>query len=276
MELPDNRLLAIPENYSAEYANEVYSIMEKGFKIRLDAFLEKFSSVQQTRQRLPTSLINDFPFVEFSPFRNEIFTRTQDLAMVPRILVPGSAPKDILEVGSWNGWLTKRLADQGHRVIAADIFRDELDGLESRAHHSLRNWISLQADLSDLAVFTGPFDTIIFNHCIQFLPDPELLIDRYLRMLRPGGQLLLLGVDYRGNQREREREVKENSTIFEKRHGFKMFFYPCKGYIDTGFLHFLSQTGFKFLPYRTHLLRQFKGKMNRDHSGVYFLIKRAE
>src|SRR5689334_10446030 len=140
MELLSSQCVNVPNGYHYDLTNGVHCVMEKTFKSRLDKFLEQFSFVQKQNTRLPKNLINDFPFVDFPPFRNDIFSRQEDLARLPSILHPVGKGTKVLEIGTWNGWLSKRLAQQGRDVVAADIFIDDSDGLQSKQHHSYRSW----------------------------------------------------------------------------------------------------------------------------------------
>jgi 2-polyprenyl-3-methyl-5-hydroxy-6-metoxy-1,4-benzoquinol methylase len=271
------RHLNVPDNFSVEYRDDVYSVFEKNFKQRLEKFMTDFSRAQEkTRQPALTSAeIACFPFVGHRAFRHETFTRRQDLAILEKILKHRDPERtQALEVGGWNGWLSKWLQAEEFDVISTDIFRDERNGLASKKFHHNGTWFSVQTDITQTTIFKSRFDLVILNHCIQFLPEPEKVLKRYIDLLNPGGILVLLGIDYRKNEMHQKRKVDSYRKLFYAENGFEINFYPSKGYVDSFFVDVLRQNGFKFEPYMVSVFARFAQRFNGNHSGIYYFQNR--
>src|SRR5262245_14894117 len=63
----------------------------------------------------------------------------------------------ILDLGAGNGWLSNRLAGQGHDLCAVDRIADEADGLGASRHY-LSRFTLVQASFDALPFAPGQFD----------------------------------------------------------------------------------------------------------------------
>ncbi len=91
-------------------------------------------------------------------------------------------PGRTLDLAAGSGRNALFLADQGHRVLAADIARVALQQLRQRS----RAVDAAQVDLDRPCLRDGSFDNVV---CINFLD--RALFPAMLRWLRPGGVLLV-------------------------------------------------------------------------------------
>jgi len=264
--------ISVPNGYTLEYTSDVYSVMTTEFRERLSSFLANYKKIQATRNTLPSELIADFPFVRFKKFKNEIYSRKRDLDILECVLKDASGGM-ILEIGAWNGWLSSRLAKQNYSVISADIFRDETNGLASKKYHKTKPMLSLQTDLRDPSIYKIKFDHIIFNHSLQFLPDPETILEAYSKLLQPRGQLIILGLDYRKNEARQYKRVKAYREKFFNENGFQIHFYDAKGFADTKLMNYLTEKKFEYIPYRKLFVISLLKKLKGDYSGVFYYKK---
>src|SRR4051812_14368574 len=74
---------------------------------------------------------------------------------------------DVLDLGAGNCWLSHRLSERAHRVVAVDIFDDERDGLAA-ARHYVRPFRILEADFDNLPLPANSFDLAIFNASFHY------------------------------------------------------------------------------------------------------------
>jgi phosphatidylethanolamine/phosphatidyl-N-methylethanolamine N-methyltransferase len=61
------------------------------------------------------------------------------------------------------------------------------------AHLSLTNVEKLEVmDAENMSFPDGSFDVVVANHVISTVPNPEAALDECARMLRPGGEMILI------------------------------------------------------------------------------------
>lgn len=99
---------------------------------------------------------------------------------------------DVLDLGCGNGYLCRKLAHQGARVVGVDLSEDMLS-LAARHEAAQPLGITyLAASATQLAALeTASFDKIVCNHVLTSVPDHESVLDEARRVLRPEGRLVL-------------------------------------------------------------------------------------
>lgn len=105
------------------------------------------------------------------------------LRTVHRHLDLGSGDR-VLEVGCGRGHLVKHLREEGVDAIGVDLN-------PAAAEHAVTEGIS-QMDATDLAFEDGSFDAIVSMHAIEHIPDLDAALGEMVRVVRPGGQLVLV------------------------------------------------------------------------------------
>jgi phosphatidylethanolamine/phosphatidyl-N-methylethanolamine N-methyltransferase len=99
----------------------------------------------------------------------------------------------ILEVGVGTGITLPRYSPQ-NRIIGIDLSEEMLRKARRRvAELSLTNVEKLEVmDAEHLSFADASFDVVVANHVISTVPNPEAALDECARMLRPGGEMILL------------------------------------------------------------------------------------
>jgi SAM-dependent methyltransferase len=106
-----------------------------------------------------------------------------------------SRPLHVLDLGAGNAWLSYRVMLAGHRTTALDVRTDAVDGLGAvagyRAHlPALPQRIAASFDAVPMA--DGVADLVVFNASIHYSLDLPLTLREAVRVLAPGGRVVIL------------------------------------------------------------------------------------
>jgi phosphatidylethanolamine/phosphatidyl-N-methylethanolamine N-methyltransferase len=100
---------------------------------------------------------------------------------------------DILEVGVGTGISLPDYARR-HRLVGVDISEPMLRKAQERiGEHRLENVLGLAVmDAARLAFPDNSFDVVVAQYVITAVPDPEGTLDEFARVLKPGGEIVLV------------------------------------------------------------------------------------
>jgi ubiquinone/menaquinone biosynthesis C-methylase UbiE len=114
----------------------------------------------------------------------------------------GPAPVDVLDVGCATGFFALLTASAGHRAHGVDLSpamveeaRRKAAATGSTATFALGDATALD-DVPDASV-----DVVLERHLMWTVPDPGAAVAEWVRVLRPGGLLVTVGVDWRDETR---------------------------------------------------------------------------
>jgi ubiquinone/menaquinone biosynthesis C-methylase UbiE len=99
---------------------------------------------------------------------------------------------DALDVGCGTGFLAFELAGRGHRVTGIDFAPAMLAEARRKA---VERGVAVrfeQGDAEQLPFASGSFDLVMSRHLLWTLAHPEMAIDEWARVLRPGGRLVIV------------------------------------------------------------------------------------
>ena len=108
------------------------------------------------------------------------------------LALEGRGPLEALDAGCGTGFLSFELAARGHRVTGVDFAPAML--AEARRKATQQNFPVRfeEADAERLSFPAASFDLAISRHVLWTLPHPEAAIDEWIRVLRPGGRLVVI------------------------------------------------------------------------------------
>jgi len=99
----------------------------------------------------------------------------------------------ILEVGVGTG-ISLQSYSRKNRLVGIDISAPMLRRAQDRViEHGLANVEALAVmDAKHLAVPDASFDAVVAQYVITAVPDPEATLDEFVRVLKPGGEIILV------------------------------------------------------------------------------------
>jgi len=108
------------------------------------------------------------------------------------LVLAGRGTVDALDAGCGTGFLTFELAARGHHVTGVDFAPAMLAEARRKAAERGVSIRLEEADAEQLPFKPGSFDFVISRHLLWTLPHPEAAVDEWIRVLRPGGRLVVV------------------------------------------------------------------------------------
>src|SRR5450759_2959783 len=122
-----------------------------------------------------------------------VFERGRRAAIVAAEQACGSSVGRILEVGVGTGISLPDYA-RLNRIVGVDLSEPMLRKAQARvAEHGLRNVEALAVmDAARMALPDQSFDVVVAQFVITAVPNPEATLDEFARVLKPGGEIVLV------------------------------------------------------------------------------------
>ena len=169
----------------------------------------------------------------------------------------------ILDLGAGNGWMSYRLAAEGHTPVAVDLLVNERDGLGAAKHYEPRLpslFPRFQAELDNLPFADSQFDVVIFNASFHYSENYEKTLAEAIRCVRGGGTVVIADTPWYSDEQSGERMLEERRKLFIQRYGFPSDELNSQEYLTDQRLGALAQrfriqwhTHFPFYGVRWHL-----------------------
>ncbi len=237
--------------------------MRPDFEAHLSDYLVVFEKYRSTIGIAPTNT-SDWAALPFGSFADNASWawRRQSLELLENHLEK-TKPDTVLEIGAWNGWLTKYLAKKSNVVVAADYFVCSFDGI-GNLKDLAENIYPVQCDVETIKTDFHPqsFDLIILNHCLTYTQNPTEFILNLIPLLKEDGAILSLGnTFYRNPSKKIRRNAKANEN-YKYAYNRTLYIQPVKGYMDLVDLSNLEKNGFQILNYPKMRIQNFISKIH--------------
>jgi SAM-dependent methyltransferase len=184
------------------------------------------------------------PYVRSGPLARQWAVRARSYeAFMAQVLRPAatalSRPLSVLDLGAGAGWLSYRIAVEGHFATALDIRADGVDGLGAAGPflaRTERRMRTLVASFDRIPASEVSFDIAVFNAALHYATDLRSVLAEAARVVRPGGQLVILDSPvYR-------READGLAMVAEKRAGAaERFGARAESLMGLPFIEFLTR-----------------------------------
>ncbi len=108
------------------------------------------------------------------------------------LVLAGRGVLHALDAGCGTGFLSLELATRGHQVTGVDFAPAMMAEAWRKAAERGISIRFAEADAEQLPFMAGSFDLAINRHLLWTLQHPEAAIDEWIRVLRPGGRLVIV------------------------------------------------------------------------------------
>jgi SAM-dependent methyltransferase len=193
-----------------------------------DRFIHEYAAVRAADERGSDSP-NYYRSLPFVPIEDTNGRQWQIRAISYQYLVDnvlGTLTKPcqrVLDLGAGNGWLSYRLALDGHRPVAVDLLTNDSDGLGAARHYIdvLPDMFPrVRAELDRLPFSDHQFDLAVFNASFHYSENYVRTLGEALRCVRRGGKVVILDTPWYESDSDGEQMVRERQAQFASRFGF--------------------------------------------------------
>lgn len=158
------------------------------------------------------------PYLSSGPLARQWRVRARSFdALVRAVLRPARALRQdaalsILDLGAGCGWLSYRARLAGYTSVALDIRDDSVDGLGAAAFYLSDDPELFQrvvGSFDALPLASSQFDIAVFNASIHYALDLTAVLNEAVRVVRAGGQIVVLDSPFYTNETAGEAMISE-------------------------------------------------------------------
>ena len=108
------------------------------------------------------------------------------------VVLPARGALEALDVGCGTGFLSFELAARGHHATGVDFAPAMIEEAQRKTAARSASVRFEQGDAEQLRFAPASFDLVISRHLLWTLAHPEAALDEWIRVLRPGGRLVVV------------------------------------------------------------------------------------
>jgi SAM-dependent methyltransferase len=140
------------------------------------------------------------PYLRSGPLARQWSVKARSFRAFQTVVLHPSAkrmgrPLTLLDLGAGNGWLSYRVALQGHGAIALDIRDDTVDGLGAASSYLERAGGRIEtmvAPFEQIPLGNACVDLAVFNASLHYALDLQAVLGEARRTVRAGGTIAIL------------------------------------------------------------------------------------
>jgi SAM-dependent methyltransferase len=194
----------------------------------LDRFAEDYAAHRRSEGRgYAGDALLSLPYVRTGPLARQWAVRASTYdAFMARLVRPMAKPLRrplrLLDLGAGNGWLSYRVALEGHVATALDIREDEVDGLGAALPFLQRTGGRMRIVAAPFDAIPAPdakFDIAVFNASLHYATDLAAVLKEAARVVRPGGRLAILDTPFYRREADGLAMVTEKAADAPRRFG---------------------------------------------------------
>lgn len=246
----------------------VYDIIDVKKRKKLNYFLQCFESYRE-KNNLVITKDNLYENLPFSIKTDEWKERQKDIAIIKK-KIGNTQNLKILDVGSWNGWLSNYLTKKGHQVTALNLFIDEYDGLLAKNKYKLE-FTSIQIQVEELYRIQDNFDLIIFNRNWAYFINHQKVFNDAKSKLTKNGEIIFTGLAVYKNTTKVRANLKYLNNKFYEKYKIPLIYNQSKGYLDYNDIDFFRKNEIKLNSYQRlkNIIKFFFPKKPKIYFGTY-------
>jgi SAM-dependent methyltransferase len=158
--------------------------------------------------------------------------------VVRPLAAKAARPLTIVDLGAGAGWLSFRLAGDGHTAIAVDLRDDDIDGLGAAARLEAlapQRMSRLKAPFDAVPMAAAAADIAVFNASLHYALDLEAALAEAARLTRSGGVVAILDSPFY------RREADGAAMVTEKKAAApRLFGARAEALMAPAFIEFLT------------------------------------
>jgi len=192
-------------------------------------FLERYQAIRRSegRGRADGEYYRSLPYVDLpDPIGKEWKIRAKNFHAFVSWLAKEDRPLQIADLGAGCAWLSNRLSELGHQLVAIDLLAGKEDGLGSADHYQTR-FARARAEFDRLPLLAQSLDIVIYNGSFHYSTNFESTLREALHVLRRSGKIVIFDSPVFQRREAGRRMLAEREEIADLPSG------RPEGFLDT-------------------------------------------
>ena len=243
---PDKDRYLSLEELKYYYIDGYYKIIGAKETEKLTHFLKCYEDFTKNDKNRITdeNVYSDLPFSIQTDTWKE---RQKDINIIDA-LIKSKNELEILDIGSWNGWLPNYYTKKGHNVIAINMFTDEFNGLTAHKKYQTR-YISLQLMTHEIYRIQHKFDVIIFNRNWAYFQNHQNVFNDAKKLLSKNGIIVFTGLPFYKNPNNIITSLVNVNRKYKNKYDIDLLYKPSKGYLEFKDKLFFKENNIQLFTY---------------------------